>query len=55
MQMYFKQKIHNPFWKNVLKHYKNLYTKCEPKNQDKFMSECIFYYINIITNKRVFM
>ena len=32
------QKIHNPFWKDVLKHYKNLYTRYEPKNQDEFIS-----------------
>ena len=37
------QKNHNPFWKAVLKYYKNLYTRCEPKNQDEFMSECLFY------------
>ena len=47
------QKIHNPFWKDVLKHYKNLYTKCEPKNQNEFMSECLFYNIKIIRDKRV--
>ena len=35
------QKIHNPFWKDVLKHYKNLYTRCEPKNQDEYMSVSI--------------
>ena len=47
------QKIQNPFWKDVLKHYKNLYTRCEPKNQDEFMSECLFYNIKIIRDKRV--
>ena len=47
------QKIHNPFWKDVLKHYKNLYTRCEPKNQDEFTSECLFYNIKIIRDKRV--
>ena len=51
MQMYFMQKIHNPFWKNVLKHYKNLYTRCEPKNQSESMSECLFYNIKIMRDK----
>lgn len=47
------QKNYNPFWKDVLKHYKNLYTRCEPKNQDEFMSECLYYNIKIIRDKRV--
>ena len=53
MQMYLCKKNHNPFWKDVLQHYKNLYTRCEPKNQDEFMSECLFYNIKIIRDKRV--
>ena len=53
MQMYLCKKIDNPFWKDVLKHYKNLYTRCEPQNQDKFMSECLSYNHKIIRDKRV--
>ena len=53
MQMYLCKKNHNPFWKDVLKHYKNIYTRCEPKKQDEFMSECLFFNIKIIRDKRV--
>ena len=47
------QKNHNLFWKDVLQHYKNLYTRCEPKNQDEFTSECLFYNIKIIRDEQV--
>ena len=47
------QRICNPFWKDVLKHYKKLYTKCLPKNIHDFVSECRHYNINITINKRV--
>ena len=47
------QQICNPFWKDVLKHYKKLYTKCLPKNIHDFVSECRHYNINITINKRV--
>ena len=47
------QRIYNPLWKDVLKHYKKLYTKCLPKNIHDFVSECRHYNINITINKRV--
>ena len=47
------QQIYNPFWKDVLKHYKKLYTKCLPENIHDFVSECIHYNINITINKMV--
>ena len=47
------QRICNPFWKDVLKHYKKLYTKCLPENIHDFVSECIHYNINITINKKV--
>ena len=47
------QWICNPFWKDVLKHYKKLYTKCLPENIHDFVSECIHYNINITINKMV--
>ena len=48
------QRICNPFWKDILKHYKKLYTKCLPeKILNDFVSECTHYNININVNKRV--
>ena len=35
------QKIHNP------------HARCEPKNQDEFISECLFYNIKVIRAKRI--
>jgi hypothetical protein len=37
------QTVHNPFWKDVIRHYKKLYLKCEPTSVHEFMSECIHY------------
>ena len=47
------QKIHNMFWRDVLRHYKRLCTKCFPTNVDKFMSECIHYNVNIKRGRQV--
>ena len=47
------QRICNPFWKDVLKHYKKLYTKCLQEYIHDFVSECIHYNITITVNKRV--
>ena len=33
------QRICNPFWEDVLKRYKKLYTKCLPENIHDFVSE----------------
>jgi hypothetical protein len=47
------QKIDNKFWKDVLKHYKKLYIKCQPQNIHEFLSECIHYNINITRGHKV--
>ena len=47
------QRIHNPFWRDVLKHYKKLNFKCMPEGVHKFMSECLHYNVNITRDKRV--
>ena len=47
------QRIYNPFWKDVLKHYKKRYTKRLPENIHNFESDCIHCNINITINKRV--
>ena len=46
-------KIKNPFWKDVVKHYKKLYHRCCPLNIDEFMSECIHYNVNITRDKKI--
>ena len=35
------QRIKNPFWKDVLKHLKNLYTRSTPQSVDEFLSELV--------------
>ena len=45
-------KIDNPFWRDVLKHFKRYCTKCIPENLDEFMSECLFYNDNITRGNR---
>ena len=47
------QRIKNPFWKDVLRHLKNLCTKSTPQNVDEFMSECIHYNANILRDQKV--
>ena len=47
------QWICTPFWRDVLKHYKKLYTKCLPENIHDFVSECIRYNVSITINKRI--
>ena len=39
--------IYNPFWHDVLKHYKKLCVKCKPIGINEFNAECIFYNVNI--------
>ena len=46
------QSIENPFWKDVLKHYKKMATKCCPVSVDEFVSECIHYNPNILRGKK---
>ena len=47
------QRIHNLFWRDVLRRYKRLYTKCSPANVKYFMSECLHYNVNTKRGKRV--
>ena len=43
----------NPFWREVLIHFKSLYRKSIPKNPAEFLSECIHYNSNIIRDHHV--
>ena len=43
----------NLFWKDVLKHFKCLYTKCIPTTPAEFMAECIHYNKYIIRGRHV--
>jgi hypothetical protein len=44
--------IKNLFWKDVLKHYKKFTLKCCPINLAEFMSECLYYNLNIVRDRR---
>ena len=46
------RKCNNPFWIDVVKHYKHMYIKCKPENSVEFFGECIHYNINIIRDKK---
>ncbi|XP_070179127.1 uncharacterized protein [Littorina saxatilis] len=45
------QSIHNPFWHDVLKHFKKLSIQCIPTDVSEFNAECIFYNRNIVIGK----
>eukprot|EP00916_Digyalum_oweni_P013462 GHVL01022105.1.p1 GENE.GHVL01022105.1~~GHVL01022105.1.p1 ORF type:complete len:329 (-),score=13.53 GHVL01022105.1:219-1205(-) len=47
------QRIVNPFWVDVFKHYKKVCNKCIPSSFHDFVSECLFYNINICRDKKV--
>ena len=47
------QLIHNPFWHDVLKHFKKLSIKCIPADISDFNAECIFYNKNIMISKHI--
>ena len=49
------QTIGNPFWKDVLKHYKKMYTLCEVRQActDDFVSECIYYNMDVKVDRRI--
>ena len=46
------KKCTNPFWIDVIKHYKKLYIKCKPENGREFYGESIHYNVNIIRDKK---
>ena len=41
------QRVKDPFWEDVFKHYKKLCGKCMPVTFDDFASECVHYNVNI--------
>ena len=45
-------KCPNPFWIDVMKHFKHLYNRCTPKNATEFFGENIHYNINIKRDKK---
>ena len=47
------QRVKNPFWFDVFKHYKGMSAKCIPVTFDDFVSECLHYNVNICRGKRV--
>ena len=47
------ERLVNPFWVDVFKHYKNFCSKCIPLSFDDFASECLFYNINICRDRNV--
>ena len=47
------QGTRNAFWKDVMKHYKRMYSKLNANNIQEFLSECIHYNINITRDKKV--
>ena len=46
-------KIKNPFWKDVLKHYKKLCNKCKPSTAEEFISENMHYNIKSIREGQI--
>ena len=46
------RKCNNPFWVDVIKHYKHMHLKCKPENSADFFDECIHYNINIKRDKK---
>lgn len=47
------QRIDNPFWRDVFKHYKKLSLKCCPQNVNEFVDEYIHYNVNFARDKRI--
>ena len=47
------QRVKNPFWFDVFKHYKKISAKCTPVTFDDFVSECLHYNVNICRGKGV--
>ena len=46
------QRIQNPFFRNVLKHYKTFLANYCSTDVDEFVSECIYYKTNITREKK---
>ena len=45
------QRVNNPFWVDVFKHFKKLYLQCIPVSCAEFVSECLHYNANITVDK----
>ena len=43
----------NLFWKDVLRHYKKVSSKCDVSTLDEFLAECIHYNIHIVRDRKV--
>jgi exonuclease III len=48
------QRVPNPYWFDVFKHYKKFYDKINPTSFKDFLSECLHYNAHICQDKRVF-
>ena len=46
-------RIKNLFWKDVLRHYQRVSSKCFVSNMNEFMSERIHYNINILRDRKI--
>jgi hypothetical protein len=47
-----KQNIHNPFWRDVVQHFKLLFSKYNITKEDEFYAEHIQYNSNIVRGKK---
>jgi hypothetical protein len=48
------QRVRNPYWHDVFKHYKKISDKVGPTALEDFASECIHYNVNIRVNSKTF-
>ena len=48
-----RDRIDNPFWKDVLNHYRKLCCKCVPVNPKEFMAEFIHYNLYIVRDQGI--
>ena len=49
----FIQRIRNPFWMDVFKHYKNFSNKCTPVTFDDLVSSCLHYNIHVCRGRKM--
>ena len=47
------QRIINPFWRDVFKHYKIFPDKCTPVTFDDFVSECLHYNVHVCRGRKI--
>ena len=46
------QRVKNPFWADVFRHYKSFCASCAPKSFSEFVNECLHYNVNITVDKK---